>query len=293
MKSLVNYPNRGKWGNNKWRGNCSGYMIRDLINHFNPKTFVDVCEGSGTSREVCKELGVKYQGLDLHSGFNFLEDSVLENIKNPADIVFSHPPYHDMIKYSGNQWGNEIDINDLSHCNNVDEFLEKSHLMLLNQREATSPNGVYCSLIADMRRKDLGFKSFQSDYIQMMPKDELLSVVIKTQNNYQSSFKNYQGRFIPIMHEYLIIWKKSSRSLFLIQKEKAFELKRSIASSWRNAIRMAFIKNGKSMNLSQIYNEVEHVSQNLIKNNSHWKAKVRQILQKHYANVERGVWAVA
>ena len=42
----------------------------------------------------------------------------------------------------------------------------------------------------------LGYKSYQSDFIQMMPKSELLSVVIKQQNNSLSSFKNYKGNFM-------------------------------------------------------------------------------------------------
>lgn len=100
MKSLVRYKERGSWGNANWRGNCSGYLIKDIIEQFKPKYFVDVCEGSGTSGDVCGEFGIKYTGLDLHKGFDFTFDYVLSHIERPADIVFSHPPYHNMIKYT-------------------------------------------------------------------------------------------------------------------------------------------------------------------------------------------------
>lgn len=44
--------------------------------------------------------------------------------------------------------------------------------------------------------------------------------------------------------------------------------------------------------LETIYAEVEKVAAGLIANNQNWKAKIRQTLQKHYTNVERGVWAL-
>ncbi|MAC84338.1 MAG: hypothetical protein CL624_09410 [Arcobacter sp.] len=54
MKSVLSYPNRGKWGKSSWRGNSSGYIIKEMIEHFRPNLFVDACEGSGTSRDECK-----------------------------------------------------------------------------------------------------------------------------------------------------------------------------------------------------------------------------------------------
>ena len=38
--------------------------------------------------------------------------------------------------------------------------------------------------------------------------------------------------------------------------------------------------------------EIEKVAGQLIAKNENWKAKIRQTLQKHYTNVERGVWAL-
>lgn len=44
--------------------------------------------------------------------------------------------------------------------------------------------------------------------------------------------------------------------------------------------------------LSEIYAEVEEVATHLIAKNQNWQAKIRQQLQLHFTNVERGVWAV-
>jgi hypothetical protein len=284
MQSVISYPERGPWGDAKWRGNCSGFVIKDLIDHFNPRLFVDVCEGSGTSRDVCRDMGVEYVGLDIHKGNDFTRDSVVNVLPRPADLVFSHPPYHSMIKYSQNP-------NDTSRCDSVDEFLEKSHVMLLNQRHATKSGGVYASLIGDMRKSG-AFRSFQADYINMMPKDELVSVTIKMQHNTVSGGRKYSGSFIPIMHEYLLIWKKSAKTMFAVSMAKASELQKQIASTWRSAIRIAMMQIGEACNLERIYAEVEKVADHLIAKNKHWKAQVRQKLQEHHTNVKRGVWAV-
>ena len=292
LESLMSYKERGPYGDTYWRGNTSGYLIKDLINHFQAKNFADVCEGSGTSRDVCKELGVDYYGFDLHSGFDFTHDYLLKKVPCPLDIVFSHPPYHDMIKYSGHQWGGTPHPSDTSRCHSVDEFLEKSQVMLLNQREATRDGGIYCTLIGDQRNKELGFKSYQADLIQLLPKNELLSVVIKHQSNPSSTWKPFYGHFIPILHEYLIIWKKTRKCIFQISLEVATSATQLVAKTWRNAIRLVFMKLGRQATLSEIYKEVEKVAAHLIEKNRHWKEKIRQTLQRHYSRVERGVWSI-
>ena len=294
MKSVMSFPERGNYGNSNWRGNTSGYVIKELVEHFNPKLFVDACEGSGTSRDVCKEMGIEYAGLDLYKGQDFTKDYILTQLPRPADICFTHPPYHDMIAYSGSVYGKEILTGDTSHCKNVEEFISKSQVMLMNQREATKEGGIYCTLIGDQRGGSLGkgnFRSYQADFISMMPKDELLSVAIKLQHNCMSDTRVYSGNFVPILHEYLLIWKKKAKSLFAVSLDIAKELQSRVATTWRNTIRIVMMKL-KQADLNTIYNEVEKVAASLIANNPNWKAKIRQTLQKHFINVQRGVWAI-
>src|SRR5690606_21595932 len=126
------------------------------------------------------------------------------------DLVISHFPYHDMILYSGNMYP-EVHPDDLSRCSSVDDFVEKCHLALLNQREATLPGGYYATLIGDHRKKG-EYRSYQAEFISRLPSDELRGVIIKAQHNCWSDSKDYQGRFnrgLPrIMHEYLIVWQR-------------------------------------------------------------------------------------
>ena len=44
MKSVMSFPERGNYGKSNWRGNTSGYVIKELIQHFDPKIFVDACK---------------------------------------------------------------------------------------------------------------------------------------------------------------------------------------------------------------------------------------------------------
>jgi hypothetical protein len=103
--SILSFCDRGPWGNGRYRGNCSGYVYQRLFEQFRPRVFTDPMVGSGTSVEVAREMGIETYGLDLHSGFNILKTSILETVGKPSDLVLSHPPYHDMIPYSGSELG--------------------------------------------------------------------------------------------------------------------------------------------------------------------------------------------
>ena len=292
MKSIVSYPKRGKWGKSNYRGNCSGYIIQDLIDQFHPKSFADITMGSGTSKEVCLENGIKYVGLDLHTGFDFTKNSLAKVLNNPFDMVFSHLPYFDMIDYTEqrNLHGLSGTGNDISQFTCPDAFIEASFLALMNQREGTKSNGIYSTLIGDYR-KNGKFYSFQSDFIKFMPKDELISVVIKAQHNCVSDRNSYKGSFIPINHEYLLIWKKKNKSYYQVCYDKASQLKEGIKSTWRTLIRMVMMEFNGPIKLETIYSRVLQVAPQKIQGNPNYKAKIRQTLQLYCTHVERGVWA--
>ena len=298
--SVISHPERGNGGKSSYRGNAGANFMQDVIlfGMENTKTrahdflFCDANEGSGTSGDVAHQLNCHYVGLDLMHGNDFTRDSILTSLPRPADMVFTHPPYADMIAYSGSQWGAEMLPTDTSNPNlSKEAFLEMSQVMLMNQRDATRDGGLYATLIGDMRRKGQ-FWSFQADYQLMMPKSELISVAIKMQHNCMSNGRSYGGSFVPISHEYVLFWKKASKSLFAIGYETAKDIQQKVAATWRSVIRIALMKLGGQATLSRIYEEVSKVAGDLMTKNANWQAKVRQKLQVHFTNVERGVWAV-
>jgi hypothetical protein len=120
----------------------------------------------------------------------------------PSDLVLSHPPYHDMISFSGSEWGGgrEPHPDDL--------------VTILNQRKATAPGGFYRIIIGDVRRRGQ-YSYYQADAIARMPKEELRAVLIKAQHNMVSNSVRYAPmKFPKIMHEYVVLWQRpSTRSL--------------------------------------------------------------------------------
>lgn len=99
MNSILSFPDRGPWGDSKYRGNCSGHVYKALFEQLAPRSFCDPMVGSGTSIAVAQEMGIEAHGLDLRYGFNALRDSILEAIGgNAVDLTVSHPPYGEMTK---------------------------------------------------------------------------------------------------------------------------------------------------------------------------------------------------
>src|SRR5271170_7370499 len=135
-------------------------------------------------------MGIEAHGRDLHSGFNILKHRILEVVGEPSDLVLSHPPYHNIVVYSGNVWGRVPHPDDLSRCVSEDEFLDKLTVALKNQRHATRAGGYYGAIIGDVRR-DGGYSSYQADLIVRMPKKELRAVLIKQQFNVASNGREY------------------------------------------------------------------------------------------------------
>lgn len=295
--SILSYPERGPWGSASWRGNMSGHVYQDLFKRLQPRLFVDPMMGSGSSIEAALAMGIDAIGLDLHSGFNILRDSILATVGKHADFVCSHPPYGGQIKYSGpgGMWGDVPHPDDLSHCIDDADFHEKMQIALLNQREATRPGGHYAVIIGDWRR-DGKYTSYQAECIARMPSDELASVVIKQQHNTASSRKTYGAMKYPLItHEYIIVWCRKQKSTFLLLATLAREQSQRLRGTWRAIIRNVVMTLGGKADLKTIYAAVANGCPERLKANPSWKDKVRQVLNSsgEYVSEARGIWALA
>jgi hypothetical protein len=294
--SILSYPDRGKWGKRSWRGNCSGRVYKEIFERLTPKIFVDPMVGSGTSVEVAREMGIESFGLDLHSGFNAVRQSILEAVGKRADLVVSHPPYGAMIVYSGEVWGDAAHPDDLSRCIDDEDFHQKMQLVLLNQREATVGGGYYGTIIGDWRRGGV-YTSYQAEMIARMPKSELAAVLIKAQHNTLSSSKSYGNMKLPfILHEYILLWQKKSVPMLSMLQAVAQQQYARLTGTWVNVVKMALISAGGKASLGDLYTQIERAAPERLATNQHWREKVRQTLNRNSAvfkPIERGVWAVA
>ena len=258
MQSIVSYKDRGNFGNSKYRGNCSGYIIQDLIHHFypnsKPKKFVEIFSGGGTGKDVAKELNIQNSlHLDLNNGW----DALIDEIPTGSDFIFSHPPYWDIISYETQR---------KSHFENEKIY----HSLLYGGRHAiligdVRKQGKYYSIIKDM------------DWF-----GDIESHIIKTQYNCVSDNKIYSNNnFIPIKHEHLLVFRKNKIWLFNKTCTNTIEINIMQVTNitWRDLIQatLEYLKNKATVD--EIYNILNKSKK--AENNSHVREKIRQTLNNN------------
>ncbi len=293
--SVISYPDRGPWGKSSYRGNTSGYVVKDFLEYAHKdkrQLFCDPAEGGGTSGDVACSMGIRYRGLDLRDGFNLLRDDLGSTLGEPAQTIWFHPPYHTMIAYSGNMWGDKPHPDDLSNCRSVAEFEAKIQLALQNVYDALSAGGHYAVLIGNMRKN--GEYIPLTDYVRALCPGVMKEEIIKCQWNTSSGRTSYSGSFVPIAHEKMYIFQRDKTIVGILDYAVAFtgKLERHSGMTWRNLLRRVMMKAGRPMTLTQIYESVE--GSDKAKANPHWPEKVRQTLQdeRFFSRQERGVYAI-
>lgn len=282
--SIINYPNRGHWGDSQYRGNCSGYVIRDLLDTYKPKKFVEVFSGGGTGKAVAEELGyVKSIHLDLLNGWNALTDEVPN-----SDFIFSHPPYWDIIKYESQR--HNYDSDDLSNTMSYSDFIEKLDRVNKKIYDSLTRGGHHAILIGDVRKRG----NYYSIIKDMTWFGNLESHIIKQQHNTFSSRKKYVNEFISINHEHLLVFKKSSTFDVSIKYAKDFvvDLRNFTSTTWKNLVRAAIECLGGTATLTQIYQTLDGCKK--AESNNNWKAKIRQQVQNeiYFKKIETATYQI-
>ncbi len=295
MNSVLSYPDRGPWGDSRYRGNCSGYIFRDLFTQLRPKSMCDCMMGSGTSIEVAEEMGIKATGLDLRLGFNALRDPILAALGGEhVDLVVSHPPYGPMVAYSNGVWGSEAHPDDLSHAVDEEDFHSKMQVVMMNQRDATRPGGHYATIIGDLRSKGR-YVSYQAEICARMPADELAAILIKQQHNVTSDRRNYARMDYPrIQHEYIVLFKRREQTVVQVLTSIAKQAQQRLRNTWRAIVRTAMMSLGGRATLQQLYAAIAEVAPDRCEENPNFQAKIRQTLQLAAEIFEptdkRGTW---
>ena len=234
--TVWSFPKRGNWAthNPKFRGNWAPQIPRNLILRYSkPKDLVlDQMCGGGTTLIECKLTDRNALGFDINpkmvelsrDSLKFDSDDVtpkteikikvgdarnLTEVKDESiDLIATHPPYVDIIKYSEGKIEE-----DLSNIHNMDKFCDEMKKVAEECYRILKPNK-YCGiLIGDTRRKKyfipMAYKVMQN-FIDAGFK--LKEDIIKHQYNckttpyWASMSKNYN--FLLIMHEHLFVFEK-------------------------------------------------------------------------------------
>ena len=299
MESIVSYPERGQYGKNNYRGNCSGLLIKDLISQYHLKGLSDFMVGSGTTEDVVREAGIRGDFADLNRGFDMLSMEMPERAEN----IFWHPPYHDMIVYSGKQYDvNSVEqttglssqtilADDLSRCASWEDFVKKMNYCMLKQFTALEKGGRIFVLVGDMKRKGKLYSMIR----ELICPGTMENIIIKAQHNCWSDRQTYSGNFVPIVHEYLLVTRKDTGLIIPVSMghSQSYDTRKFGDQSWRDLVYTVIQENGGQMSLQELYDALKDSAK--AGRNQHWQEKIRQTVQniKHFKRTERGTYALA
>lgn len=227
--SLWSFPDRGSWAThtNKYRGNWSPYIPRNLILRYSNEgdMVLDQFAGSGTTLIEAKLLNRNAFGVDINpsairlckSAINFdcVSKSHIAIRKGNAqklfflgsetiDLIATHPPYADIIKYSEGLSG------DLSHLS-VKKFIEEMEPVAVESFRVLKKGKICAFLIGDVRRKGVLYPlGFELMNVFINAGFSLKEIVIKEQHNCigTQKWQSKANDFLLIAHEYLFILKK-------------------------------------------------------------------------------------
>ncbi len=248
--TVWSFPERGRWAgkSGSYRGNWAPQIPRNVILRYSKEgdTVLDPMVGSGTTLIECAITNRKGIGYDINSkvvalakeniklsGVNGIHElhigqgdaRNLKDVKSESvDLVLTHPPYVDIVKYSENLEG------DLSLIHHVEKFCAEIRKVADECLRVLKPDHYCAILIGDTRRKQhyipLAF-SVMEEFLKagFVLKED----IIKQQHNcratsyWASNLKKFN--FLLIMHEHLFVFRKPS------PKENMADYKNSVLSN--------------------------------------------------------------
>ena len=230
MTTHWSFPKRGDWATHdaKYRGNWSPYIPRNIILRYSNEgdTILDQFVGGGTTMIEAKLTGRNAIGIDINPSAvelslrkcNFEYESsshilikqgdarYLDLENESIDLICTHPPYADIIKYSENIKG------DLSHLK-IKDFLTEIG-KVANECYRVLKKGKFCAiLMGDMRKKGMVQPlAFETMRIFELSGFVTKEIIIKEQHNCKATgfwkTNSIKHNFLLLAHEYLFIFKK-------------------------------------------------------------------------------------
>lgn len=292
LTSFLAFPERGEGGDSKWRGNCSPEVIYAVAKYVldckqyygkdkEQFTILDPMSGSGSTKSAADRLGVRSVLYDLNPAPKYGAgnwDALTDEVDDSADMVFLHPPYHDIIKYSGNMWG-KPHPNDLSRCASYEEFMDKLNFIVKKLFLALRKDGRLAVLVGDIREHGQ-FYSMQRDIMSI---GKLEATITKAQFNCVSDSRSYKKPFIPIVTEYLLLFQKEDALTVVFDAKRVGKINLATndtkALTWHHLIRMTMENVGGNTKLSELYVLLaEHPK---AQKNEHYKERIRATVYEH------------
>ena len=204
LTSLFHFAPAGEYGSRSYPGNCGGNLIKDLLLFFRPANVFDPMTGSGTCRDVCRELAIPCVSTDLKSGFDATDPAAYaEFLDGPGfDFVWAHPPYWRQKVYSDNP-------SDLSQAASLELFLAPYAIFITQCARLLSPKGKLAILMGDYTDRKAGFMPLTHHTKQIafgIGLRQACTDIIRFDHGASSSRKTYQSSFIPGLHDVCMVF---------------------------------------------------------------------------------------
>jgi hypothetical protein len=162
---------------------------------------------------------------------------------------------------------------------------------MMKQFCALEKGGRMAVLVGDIKKRG----KLYSMIFELVKPGTLENVVIKAQHNCFSDNTQYSGKFIPIVHEYLLLLRKDAPLLYsaLLTYRRESDLRDMPGATWRDIVADAMEDFQGAADLERIYAKIEGYKRT--REQQHWKDKVRQTLQYHpslFTSPQRGIWSL-
>ena len=163
----------------------------------------DPMTGSGTCRDVCRELGIPCHALDIRYGQDACSPTSFPRATE-FPLVWVHPPYWRQKRYTS-------DPRDLSTAATLPDFLERYGRFVANCAAVLAPGGILAVLMGDYSDREAGFVPLTYHTKRLAFGAGLKqhgTDIIRFSHGASSGRKVYRSRFIPGLHDTLMLFEK-------------------------------------------------------------------------------------
>jgi DNA modification methylase len=216
VTTLWDYPSQHygdeEQGSKAFRGATPSYVIWNVLYRFTKEgeTVLDPFCGSGTTLDVCRDLGRKGLGFDLAPTRADVQQADARSLPVKAksvDLVFMDPPYADNLDYSD-------DPRCIGKLKADGRYQRAMRLSLDEAARVLRDGRMLAIYVCDVFRKDkgfypLGFELFEIARARFVPHD----VVAVVRHNRTLRAGNYrraadEGNFFLRGFNYLLLFRK-------------------------------------------------------------------------------------
>ena len=216
MTTLWDYPSQHygdtEQGSQKYKGATPSYVVWNVLQRFTAEgeTVLDPFCGSGTTLDVCKDLGRTGVGFDLAPHRPDIRKADARSLplkQRSVDCVFMDPPYADNLEYSD-------DARCIGKLKADGRYQRAMRLVLKECARVLRDERTLAIYVCDVFQKGRGFYPLGFDLFEMAKEDFIpVDVVAVARHNRTLEMGNYrkaadEGGFYLRGFNYLMLFKK-------------------------------------------------------------------------------------